>query len=206
MSDRPVTWGRVLAAVAVGLLLAAGVARADEEAMVTATGRASARPGLPANQARLMAERGARVVAMRNLARALLGEELDLDRTEQGLESLDVLLRGVEELRSEAVGPEEHEVTVGIRVSRIGAGLRELWRTNRLLAEEAERLRAQRAELQQRMAELEAARQDLRQQLEATRHELVQAREEIAQLQQAAAASTGPRPSQAPPDSPPQKP
>lgn len=114
---------------------------------VLASGRATARPGANDAQARLMAQRGARVTAMRNLARKLYGEDVRLDETGAGAATMDVLLKGAYETSVQPLGENAYEVTVAITPRTLAQNLAVIWQDNRRLGSEKDRLASQLQEL-----------------------------------------------------------
>lgn len=114
---------------------------------VLASGRATARPGANDAQARLMAQRGARVTAMRNLARKLYGEDVRLDETGAGAATMDVLLKGAYETSVQPLGDNAYEVTVAITPRTLAQNLAVIWQDNRRLGSEKDRLASQLQEL-----------------------------------------------------------
>ena len=104
-----------------------------DEADITATGQGGARAGLAPAQARLMAERAAHVVATRNLARKIFGQEVQLDETGSGTGALEVFLKGVRQVSSTPVEGGQYEVTVGIPLREMGKTVTGIWEENRTL-------------------------------------------------------------------------
>ncbi len=134
--------------------MAFGHAAAAEE-FVRAEGVGRAKPGTPAAQARLMAERAAQQVALRNLAAKVFGEEISRDDGTKRVQ-VEGFIRGHRFLPAKVNDDGSVEVTVELPISAIGSEHRRVTvRLNEALAK---------IEAQQR--ELERAKTQLREQTE----------------------------------------
>ena len=94
------------------------------------------------------------MVALRNLARKVFDQEIPLDQTGSGVQDIDILLKGFRQVAAVPVEDGQYEVTVAIGPGTLGQNLADLWKDNRRLGAENEKLRQSEKELQTKLDDL----------------------------------------------------